>query len=144
MTGSTPAPPWLPFAIIGGFVIFFPLIWCCVVWLLSQIGGWSRLAKHYAARGAPVYGREFRSVTGMVGGTSYRGVLTVHVNEEGFFLEPMTLFRIAHPRLFIPWREVAERTSLSVLWWKAERLTIGAPKIGTITLPENVLAQRTK
>jgi hypothetical protein len=68
-------------------------------------------------------------------------VLTVHLNAEGFFIEPFVLFRIAHPRLFIPWRDITARAPFRVLWWDAERLTIGQPKVGTITLPVNVLSK---
>lgn len=138
---STSNPWLLVFGIVAGFAIVFPLMWCFVVWLLSQIGGWSRLARRYTAGDRIVSGQRFNSVTGMVGGVSYRHVLTVHLNTEGFFIEPFVLFRIAHPRLFIPWGEVTARSPFRVLWWQSERLTIGAPKVGTITLPVDVLSQ---
>lgn len=137
------APVWLAVAIVGGFVIFFPLMWCFVVWLLSQVGGWSALAQRYAAGDRPVSGEAHKSVTGMVGATSYRNILTLHLNEDGFFIEPMALFRIAHPRLFIPWQEVTDRSIVTLLWWQAERLTIGSPKVGSITLPVNILNPKT-
>jgi len=136
------SPVWLAVAIVGGFAIFFPLMWCFVVWLLSQIGGWSALAQRYAAGNRPVSGEVHKSVTGMVGATSYRNILTLHLNEDGFFIEPMALFRIAHPRLFIPWQDVTDRSIVTLLWWQAERLTIGSPKVGSITLPVDILSRR--
>ncbi|MCB1210802.1 MAG: hypothetical protein KDK97_15880 [Verrucomicrobiales bacterium] len=139
MDNSTSSEPgWLIFAIIGGFFVVFPLFWCGVVFLLSVLGGWGRLAKLYAAGDRAVSGELHSGVTGKVGGISYRNVLTLHVGHQGFFIEVMPLFRIGHPRLYIPWSEVSARTPVQVLWWKAEKLTLGRPAVGSITLPENV------
>lgn len=138
-TNETSSPAWLPFAIIGGFLIVFPLFWCAVVWFLSEVGGWRQLGRRYAAGDRPITGERFSGVVGMVGGVSYRYVLTLHVNTEGFFIEVMPLFKVGHPRLFIPWSEISERIPFRVLWWKGERLRIGQPVITTITLPANLL-----
>lgn len=138
---AEPAPYWLAFAIVGGFLVVFPLMWCFVVWLLSHMGGWQGLATRYASGNREVTGTRHGSVTGMVGGVSYRGTLTVHVNSEGFFLEVMPLFKIGHPRLFIPWTEISGRKSREILWWKAVSLSIGQPALTTISLPTTVLAE---
>lgn len=135
------APPWLVFAIIGGFLVVFPIFWCSIVWLLSRFGGWHRLAERYDARDRTASGRCHRAVTGMVGGTSYRNTLTVHLDDDGFFLEVNPLFRVGHPRLFIPWSEISDRTPRKVFWWSAERLSVGRPKVGTVTLPTEVLSE---
>lgn len=141
MTATTDptAPVWLPFAIIGGFLIIFPLFWCGVVWLISRIGGWHRLARRYAAGDRLVTGTSTRLFGAMVGCASYRGCLTLHFNAEGFFMEVMPLFKIGHPRLFIPWSEISTRTPVSLLWWKAERVSIGRPVVSTVTLPAGLL-----
>ncbi len=129
----------LALAIVGGFLVVFPLFWCGVVWLLSRMGGWHHLATRYAAGNRPVAGACHGGVTGMVGGVSYRGVLTVHFVPEGFFLEVMVLFRIGHPRLFIPWAAVSGRQARRVLWWNAVSLSVGQPVISTVTLPAKLL-----
>lgn len=139
LMNSAPVPAWLPIAIVGGFLVIFPTFWCFVVWLLSQIGGWSRLAQRYSAEGRLITGTRHSGLTGMVGVVSYRGVLTLHVDRDGFFLEVMWLFRIAHPRLFVPWTEITGRKPRQVLWWKAETLSIGNPVIATITLPADLI-----
>lgn len=138
---ATPPPDWLIFAIIGGFLVVFPVFWCCVVWMLSRMSGWHTLAKRHAAGSRPMEGTCVGGVTGMVGGVSYRSTLTLHFNPDGFFLEVMPLFKPGHQRLFIPWSEVTARVPFRVLWWKAEKLTIGEPVIGTITLPADLLAR---
>ena len=52
--------PLLPF-------VAFPLMWCGVLWINSQIGGWSRLAKRYRSSEEP-NGKTFHSVQGQVRG----------------------------------------------------------------------------
>ena len=138
-TTAEPAPDWLIFAIVGGFLIVFPLFWCLVVWILSRVSGWHRLAALHASGSRPVAGVCHVGVTGMVGGVSYRGVLTLHFDTGGFFLEVMPLFKIGHPRLFIPWSEITGRTPRSVLWWKAVSLGVGHPAISTVTLPADLV-----
>ncbi len=140
---STPASPdWLVYAIIGGFAVVFPIFWCFIVWILSLAGGWHRLAKRYAAGARPVSGESHRGVLGMVGGVSYKAILTLHFNDEGFFIAVAPFFRLGHPRLFIPWTEVSTQESRSVFWWKSIRLGIGHPVIATISLPENLVPPR--
>ena len=135
----TPAPIWLPFAILGGFLVLFPLIWCGVVFLISRIAGWQHLAERFPAGDRPIVGDRRAGVQGIVGAASYRGTLTITFCEDGFFVEVMRLFRIGHPSLFIPWSAVTARESINVLWIKAVRLRIGNPPAGVITLPESLM-----
>ena len=136
------APNWLlMLAIIGGFVVIFPLFWCLVVWMLSRMSGWHGLARHYASGDRQVTGDRHTGVTGMVGGVSYRHVLTVHFTADGFFIEPMALFKIGQPRLFIPWSDVTRSGSVNVLWWRATRLAVGHPVVATISLPADLVEQ---
>ncbi len=139
---SDPAPSWLIFAIVGGFFVIFPLFWCFVVWLISHVGGWQRLAKRYkAGEYRVVTGDLHKGVQGMVGIANYKGTLTLHFNAEGFFMEVMPLFKIGHPRLFIPWSEISARKDSNLLWWKRQRLSIGNPVVNTVTLPTGLLEQ---
>lgn len=134
-------PAWLVGAIIGGFLIIFPAFWCFIVWLLSRIGGWHRLAQRYPASRLSdlAISRRHRGLTGMVGVVRYRNILALDLTTDGFFLGVMPLFRIGHPRLFIPWHEITARKPRQVLWWKAETLSIGQPLIATITLPADLI-----
>ena len=136
---STPSAAylmWLPVFIVLGFAIIFPLFWCGVVLLISYIGDWSNLKKRYAAlKDQQPYGEVHGGVFGWVGLSRYKYTLTVHVNAEGFFVENSPFFRIGHPRLFIPWSEVAERQRKQVLFWDMMVFTVGTPKVGKIALP---------
>lgn len=127
------------FCILVAFLIGFLLIWCFVVWLISHLSGWQRLAKHYSAGDRPVTGTTYRGFRGLVGIAHYRYVLTLHVNDDSFFMEISPLFRLGHACLCIPWSEVRSQTPHFTPWWKAERLHIGDPVVGTITLPVELL-----
>lgn len=129
---------WSSFALVlAAFLIFFPALWCAIVLFLSWAGGWQRLARHFAAGNRPVTGTRHGHVTGMVGWVSYRFVLTVHRNDDGFFLDINRFFRIGHPRLFIPWSAVKDRKPFSMPFWNATTLTIGEPVTASITIPNS-------
>jgi hypothetical protein len=137
---TTSEPDWLLLLIIvGGFGIIFPLFWCFIVWILSRASGWHRLALRYPGANRPMTGARHAGVTGMVGVVSYRHVLTLHFESDGFFLEVMPLFRIGQPRVFIPWSEIAERKPFAMRWWNAIRLTVGHPEVATIRLPADLV-----
>lgn len=127
-------PVWAAFAIIGGFLIIFPLFWCLVVLLISYVGDWHRLASTFAAGDRPLSGTPHHRVFGVVGLARYKFALTVHLAKDGFFVETSPLFRIGHPRLFIPWSAVSERSPRRFFRWETIVLTIGQPRIGTIAL----------
>jgi hypothetical protein len=140
MDSSSPFPTVVVVVLaIAGFLIVFPVFWCFIVFLISRIGGWGRLAKRYSAGDRQPSGESQRLGSGLVGASRYRGVLTIHQNDDGFFLEVSPLFRIGHPRLFIPWSEISERSHHEVLWAKTERITIGSPPVSKLTLPQNVI-----
>jgi len=124
-----------------GFLLVFALFWCGVIWLISHVGGWHRLALRYGVGHLDPTGERCAGVRGMVGMASYGGVLIVHFCREGFYLEVMRIFRPGHPRLFIPWSDISARTSVQALIWKSERLSIGDPPVSTITLPAGLLEQ---
>jgi hypothetical protein len=139
-TPSAPDPNWhIVLYIVVGFAVVFPLFWCFVVWMLSWASGWQRLSRRYASGNRLVTGERHGGVTGMVGMVSYRHVLTLHVAEDGFFIEPLVLFKVGHPRLFIPWNEVTRRGSFAVLWWRAARLSVGEPVVATLSLPADLV-----
>ena len=143
---ATSAPEFTPLravVIVGGFLVVFVLFWCGIAWLLSRVGGWHRLAQHYDASDRPASGHRVRFVSGMVGATSYRHVLTIHLDTDGLYLDVNRLYRVGHPRLFIPWSEIAERTPRKMLLKNMDRLTIGRPKVGTVSLPAELLSAST-
>ena len=132
------SPVILALAILGLFAAVFPALWCLVLWFLSWLGGWQRLASQFLAADRPVTGRRKAWLYGKVGLVSYRRVLILHVAGDGFFLEVMALFRPGHPRLFVPWQAIRKRTRTQFLLWRAERIEIGHPPVA-VTLPDGAL-----
>lgn len=130
------APPGWLFA--AGFLIFFPLMWCLVLWLCSWLGDWRTLANRFSEGSRVPQGRG-RRVSGKVGWTNYSGCLVVEPAEDGFFLSVLTIFRPGHPLLFVPWSAVVARETKKQFWWKLETLTIAAGKDCTLVLPSGVL-----
>lgn len=133
------APAWLIVVILVAFPVFFIAIWSGVLFLLSRLAGWHRLAQHYARGDRKPTGHYVSGSSGKVGFTNYNQMLILHFNQEGFFIEVNPLFKVGHKPLFIPWSEVSERRTVNLLFAKLEKLSIGRPKVGTISLPTKVL-----
>jgi hypothetical protein len=88
------------------YVLIFIFCWIALSILIARLSGWARLARHYRAE-APLDGTRFRfQSAGMRFATNYGGCLTVGVNRRGLYLAVWLLFRIGHPSLFIPWRDI--------------------------------------
>lgn len=140
LAATDPAPIWITFLVIGLFVVVFPTFWCLVVWLISWMGDWHRLSRVYSAGNRQPTGACHGGVLGRVGLANYKFMLTVHLAEDGFFLEVMPLFRPGHPRLFIPWSAVKVKNTFRFFGREYTSLTIGEPKVGTVALvlPENL------
>ena len=91
------------------FFAAFALMWVSISALLSVLGGWSSLASHFRSE-RPHEGERFRFVSGSMGTAllpvSYSRCLFITVNEGGFGLSILFLFRLLSPPLFIPWSAV--------------------------------------
>ena len=99
------------------FFVFFPLLWCGVIFLVAQIGGWAQLAQVYR------FDRKFRGQSwsmqsaAMRWGCSYNSVLTFGANDEGLYIVPLIFFRFAHPPLFIPWYDLSVMRINGIFWY---------------------------
>ena len=89
------------------FPIFFLVLWIGICMLLSIISGWWSLSKDYRAN-FPFNGKKLRMKSATLRwGTSYSGCLTIGANREGLYLAIFPIFRINHPPLFIPWKDIS-------------------------------------
>jgi hypothetical protein len=108
---ATLAPLWSVLSFIG--------LWLLVTGLLSRVGGWASLATRFRAPW-PAGGDNFRFVSGSVGKPAlpvgYRNCLSVHVDDRGFGLALLFLFRFQCPPLFIPWSQVESVTEREVFF----------------------------
>jgi hypothetical protein len=122
--------------VVLGFVAVFVGIWIFVMFLISRLGDWSRLASAgFRAGDRPVSGPRKTRVSGWVGRARYKGCLTLTMSHDGFFLETWKLFAPFHPRLFIPWSAIRGMRERQVMWWNLLACDIGDPRIGVIALP---------
>jgi hypothetical protein len=92
------------------FLLFFAAMWFGIGALVSAAAGWPKLARRFRAT-EPATGETFRFVSGLVGASAwfpvgYRNCLSLTVNDSGFRLAVLFLFRFLTPPLFIPWTEV--------------------------------------
>jgi hypothetical protein len=130
---------WLLLAlIILVWPVFFGGLWTVILMSMSFVGGWRRLARQYRAT-RPAEGRRvIRGATGMVGLTSYNKVLNLTVADDGLFATPFWMFRIGHPALFIPWRDIRNASRGRTFYWDYVAFNVGDPKIASMRLPSDV------
>ena len=107
--------------------------WVFVLWLLSELSGWRRLAAVYRAQKAP-NGKRFPMQTGKVGDAWYKGCLTVYTSREGLYVSIWPIFRFREPPLFIPWSALCDRREKRWLLSRLVEFDVGSPRVGTIRL----------
>jgi hypothetical protein len=122
------------------FIVFFVIIWCLVILLISFASGWQQLAERYRSP-QPISGKQWFSQYGRVNGARYGNALNLVTNAEGISLEPMILFNLNHPRIFIPWRDLHNPRPIVYRWRELTQVDVGNPSIATISLPPAVFEQ---
>jgi hypothetical protein len=84
-------------------------MWFAIGGFLALLSGWWSLASRFSAAGA-ILGERFRFVSGSMGlrffPVNYGNCLFITVNDEGFRLTILFVFRFLSPPLFIPWTGV--------------------------------------
>lgn len=105
---------------IAGFAVFV----AAVQVVISHLGGWDSLAERYRSS-EPFTGATWSFQPGQFRWLiSYNNCLTIGANPNGLFLSIFPLFRIAHPPLLIPWREISVSRK-KVLWVRQVQLFLG-------------------
>lgn len=128
-------PLWIQLAIllivIAGLVAF---VVPRVASHLKGTGGWNALATHYAVAPRKIDGVLQRQ-TLMVGQVLWRRCAIIGVIDDGLYLavKPPLPF-LGKPPLLIPWTAIQSVEAAELFWEKAALLTIGQPKIATITV----------
>ena len=93
------------------FPVFFVAMWVFIVRIFSL--RWSKLARRFEWEGPiPERATHFSGATMVIGrwpgAVSYRNAMHVWLDERGFFLRPLLLFRMFHPPLHIGWDSIEE------------------------------------
>lgn len=117
----------LPFVFIG--------MWTLVTYIISRMG-WSNLIDKYLYQDHFI-GERVGIISASINSANYKNSLILKYNEDGFYLRPMFLFRLFHPPVLIPWKEIKEVRTNKVLFSTTKQLIIGNPFVAMITLNEN-------
>ena len=120
----------LLFLIIPAFAVFFGLLWTTIVYLISRLGGWARLAEQFPAPG-PVTGKVFNWCSARFGiFANYRNSLTITVSADGLHMQPLIFFRIGHEPVFIPWDAVTDIWLRDMMLFKSIQVGVRDPETG--------------
>ncbi|GJM40243.1 MAG: hypothetical protein DHS20C20_05250 [Ardenticatenaceae bacterium] len=89
------------------FFIIFPLFWSGIVFFISRLGGWNRMAEAYTYH-EPLSAKCFPMQSAILRlSSSYRSVLKICADDEGLYFSVMFLFRPGHTPFFVPWAEIS-------------------------------------
>jgi hypothetical protein len=110
------------------YFAFFVILWCFISLIISFVGGWHALSRRFHSQTEP-YGQA-RTAGPLFYGvqmrfrTNYGNVIRLTAAEDALYLSILFLFRIGHPALCIPWKEIQfGRTKF--LWRRYIVLTLG-------------------
>lgn len=124
---------------IFSFLIFFVGIWLAVLFLLTKLSGWDKLAEKYGDR-QPFQGKIFHFCTAYIGSVRYKGAINIGVSVAGLYLNPFALFRLNYPPVLIPWHEINGFEEKKFWLMKFYVFNVGYPKITTVKLPSKVFS----
>lgn len=122
--------------------VLFPIIgvalWLGIVWLLATLSGWRQLAMHYAhPRPLPASARSI--VSGRMGWINYNHVLILAHDSRYLYLDILSLFRMAHTALRIPWSAIDIGPAKGLRWRRRVPLAIGHPTLVILHLSPSLL-----
>jgi hypothetical protein len=127
------------YSILFGIVGILGMVMLALV-IVSHLSGWASLAERYRCL-EPFAGSRWNFQRGQFRWlATYKNCLTIGADPLGLFLWIFPLFRIAHPPLFIPWREISV-TRKRVSWIKQVQLLLGNETRIPLTIREH-LAQK--
>jgi len=105
---ATPGNNWLNSPI--NFLIFFVAFWSLISFLISFMSGWFTLSRRFRKQSEP-YGDTksagpFFYTVYMRFWCHYSSIIRITAAEGALYLSALFLFRIGHPPLCIPWKEI--------------------------------------
>jgi hypothetical protein len=113
------------------FVALFIIGWFSISLILSLLGGWFMLASQFRGTSAAPLGKSYwfasMSIRTWFIPVSYRNCIFATVSSEGVGLSIFPVFRLGHPRLFIPWSAASDCTQKTYLFWTRTVLEIKKP-----------------
>jgi hypothetical protein len=124
-----------PSALIFLFPTFAAVLLCTIFFVISRIGGWATLARRFRAT-EPFYGETWGWQSAKFRGwCNYNNCLTVGASQEALYLSVMIPFRLFHPPLMIPWREIEVETGKVLFgFWDMATCRIGVEERVTVRI----------
>jgi hypothetical protein len=95
-----------PFS-VPAHILFFIMLWIGVCYLLSAVGGWRMLAWAYRSNSAFEGRKLWLKSAGLRRWTNYNNCITVGADKYGLYMAVLPIFRIGHPPLFFPWKDIS-------------------------------------
>jgi hypothetical protein len=102
----------------------FAGLWLVVGAILSELSGWSRLARAFPGGARPPGPRIRRQVVGM-GLVGENGITGLIPTAEGLYIYSHPLFRFRRPPILVPWTEVHNDGERGALWWRSVGIDLG-------------------
>lgn len=123
----------LPAISIGLLVaLAYALLWCGLMIAIARMSGWHALGRRFQARSRFVGKCWYFQHAQFRWSLNYSGALTVGANETGLYLSPWRIFRIGHPRLFIPW--AAMKIEIKHSFWKGNYMELQFPELPGVVI----------
>jgi hypothetical protein len=94
--------------------------------------GWNALSSHYETSAEPE-GVVLKRQSLVAGSVVYRYFVTVVIGDAGLYLAVGG--PLSRKPILIPWSDFKDVQSVRLFWQKAALVSIGAPRVGTLTLP---------
>ncbi len=86
------------------FPLMVPIMLIAIMFVFAKLG-WSKLEKVYRFDGL-IEGKQITYFSAKVNFVSYNGCLIASSNEFGMYLKTALIFKLFHPRLFMPWDDM--------------------------------------
>lgn len=104
-------------SILVAFSIFSVSLWSGIVFLLSYLSNWQKLAVRYQTSFFP---EDVRWCSALINRCRYSGTIRYAVSETGLYLRTAKLFTLGHKPLFIPWDKMEYESGRFYLFYPAK------------------------
>jgi hypothetical protein len=110
------------------FVTAFPSVWVGALYIVSIIGPWSFLARHYP-HDETVRGTSYRVVSMSAGLVSYSSCLTAIANDEFLTIKPLLPFRPFHPPFTLPRSAIHDVLTARFLFFRTVSFSVAGREL---------------
>ena len=121
-------------------IICFPVLWIFVSWLLSHMGGWATLSRHYSANEDVPKNmwKNWKSISIqriVLIPANYSNIVKMVADDDALYLSVFVLFRIGHSTLKLPYNEMTAETK-TVLFWTTTKIKMKKAQNVQLTFQE--------